>query len=419
MLFNKKGSLDKKFLADILDTFYESTHIPIKYIDAGGKTLMTRGKEHLFCNNFHNFIEERSNCDQTHLYTSQQAYRFGEIYIFFCPIGLTEFSYPIIYEGKFCGALIGGPVTMITPDELMLEEIFNKTNISSDHKEKVEFYLKKVPLISPKRVRYLGNLIEIMAKEITQENHIELKEHHANMLQQSEISETMHSIKCLDKINSQYPYEKEKDMFIKIKNGDIEGAKTILNELLAYIFYHTGSSLEESKIRTLEISSLLSRVAIDGGAELSRIFKMNYQFINKLHKIKNIEELSACLLRVLDRFSENVIKLNDFKNSNKIKYAIQFINSNYMEDLSLQRVSDRIGLSPKYFSSLFKKKTEKSFIEYVNQVRIEESKRLLILTDRTILDIALSVGYEDVSYFSKIFKKITTLSPNQYRKLNS
>ena len=64
---------------------------------------------------------------------------------------------------------------------------------------------------------------------------------------------------------------------------------------------------------------------------------------------------------------------------------------------------------------LFKKSTGSSFKEYLNMVRIEESKRLLSNTDFSIIDIAIAVGFEDQSYFSKVFKKFTGLTPKQFR----
>ena len=71
-----------------------------------------------------------------------------------------------------------------------------------------------------------------------------------------------------------------------------------------------------------------------------------------------------------------------------------------------------VHLNPAYFSSLFKQATGSSFKEYLNMVRNEESKRLLINTDYSIIDIALATGFEDQSYFSKVFKNTPDLRQN-------
>ena len=98
-----------------------------------------------------------------------------------------------------------------------------------------------------------------------------------------------------------------------------------------------------------------------------------------------------------------------------MKKAITFISKNYANSLTLEYVASQVHLNPAYFSSLFKKESGFSFKEYLNMVRIEESKRLLTNTDYTIVDIAIAVGFEDQSYFSKVFKKYTGVTPKQFR----
>ena len=83
--------------------------------------------------------------------------------------------------------------------------------------------------------------------------------------------------------------------------------------------------------------------------------------------------------------------------------------------ITLDETAEHVHLHPSYFSTLFKQSTGSSFKEYLNMVRIEESKRLLANTDFSIIDIAIAAGFEDQSYFSKVFKKYTGITPKQYR----
>ena len=82
---------------------------------------------------------------------------------------------------------------------------------------------------------------------------------------------------------------------------------------------------------------------------------------------------------------------------------------------TLEEVADAVHLHPAYFSSIFKQCNGSSFKEYLNMVRVEESKRLLSNTEYSIIDIAVACGFDDQSYFSKVFKKYTGMSPKQYR----
>lgn len=109
------------------------------------------------------------------------------------------------------------------------------------------------------------------------------------------------------------------------------------------------------------------------------------------------------------------LKNVSLKNMEILKTAIHFITENYAYRITLSDVADEAHLNPAYFSSLFKQSTGISFKEYLNLVRIEESKRLLIKTEFSIIDIAIGIGFEDQSYFSKVFKKYTGVTPKQFR----
>lgn len=100
-----------------------------------------------------------------------------------------------------------------------------------------------------------------------------------------------------------------------------------------------------------------------------------------------------------------------------IRMAKKYINDHFKENLKLETVSKEIGLNPAYFSSVFKKDTGQNFTEYVVSVRIENAKRLLTQTNKDVIDVAYEVGYSDVKYFTKLFKKSTSLTPTEYRKL--
>ncbi|MBR2562605.1 MAG: helix-turn-helix transcriptional regulator, partial [Eubacterium sp.] len=72
-------------------------------------------------------------------------------------------------------------------------------------------------------------------------------------------------------------------------------------------------------------------------------------------------------------------------------------------------------LNPSYLSTLFKQVTGQTFKEYLNHVRIQEAQRLLTHTDYPIMEISIACGFSDQSYFTKVFRKYTGLTPRQYR----
>lgn len=100
----------------------------------------------------------------------------------------------------------------------------------------------------------------------------------------------------------------------------------------------------------------------------------------------------------------------------EIYEALGYIDGHLEQKLSLQSVSGRVGLSPNYFSSLFKKEMDISFVDYVTQKRVERAKEMLMNTDLKTWEVAERTGFVNDSYFSKTFKRITGKQPSFFRK---
>lgn len=109
-------------------------------------------------------------------------------------------------------------------------------------------------------------------------------------------------------------------------------------------------------------------------------------------------------------------QINSFSEDNNV---FDLIGKRYAEsNLSLEIIAEDLRIYKAKISNIIKTRFGLSFRQYLNMIRITEAKRLLIETDRQILDIALSTGYGDVSHFNRIFKQMTGCSPREYRKTN-
>ncbi len=101
-----------------------------------------------------------------------------------------------------------------------------------------------------------------------------------------------------------------------------------------------------------------------------------------------------------------------------IENATTYISSNYKKNIALEDMATMVGLSPSYFSRLFKNTTGFGFKEYLTLVRLKEAQSKLIHTDKSICEIAYECGFNDSNYFSSVFKDLNGLSPIKYRKQN-
>lgn len=99
-----------------------------------------------------------------------------------------------------------------------------------------------------------------------------------------------------------------------------------------------------------------------------------------------------------------------------IQSVLNYIEKNYQNGVTLEEAAAHVHLSPFYLSKLFKKELKVNFVSYVTERKIEKAKELLENTDLPILNIALELNYKEANYFSKVFRKVTGMSPSEYRK---
>lgn len=130
------------------------------------------------------------------------------------------------------------------------------------------------------------------------------------------------------------------------------------------------------------------------------------------------------ILRVLDSLYDPAKIPNDLGGDiiesgyKLIRSAKDYIEKNYMHNITLEDVAKEISISPFYFSRLFKEKQGINFIDYLIELRIEKAKQMLINTDISVKEIAKNVAYSEANSFSRLFKSREGVSPSEYRRIN-
>lgn len=146
--------------------------------------------------------------------------------------------------------------------------------------------------------------------------------------------------------------------------------------------------------------------------------------LKHMHKLGNFEQL-LCLLEILKMLamSDEVSELNERDTSiklflnDKIRMGAiyKYIHANYNETPDVNKVAESVHLSTSAFCRYFKKQTKMTFTEFVNQYKITQAKTLL-LQDKSISEVCYEVGFESLSYFNKLFKKINGENPSVFKK---
>lgn len=118
---------------------------------------------------------------------------------------------------------------------------------------------------------------------------------------------------------------------------------------------------------------------------------------------------------VIWRNSENTVVEKSNKHLDKIKEVLKYIETHYHDPITIEEIACVCGYSPSHFMRFFKNALGTSFIDYLNDYRLSMASRMLMSSDDNILNIATDCGYENLSYFNRIFKRRYGMPPSHYR----
>ncbi|MGL4606600.1 MAG: helix-turn-helix domain-containing protein [Eubacteriaceae bacterium] len=412
-IINSDETLNIPAIQDVLTSFFYSTEVPVTLYDENTISLWSAFPEKKICGYFKQPNADSSLCQNALHFASTWAQRLGEPYIFVCPSGFVNIAIAILNGHQFAGSIIAGPIAMGNIEESTIRDMFTIHQASPEVLYNTTLFIRNMKIFSPTQVGHIAKTLNsaIMSLYPNTEVYEKLnQEYH----EQAEIGEQIFEHKR-ENIPLVYPYEKEQELVRQVKEGDHIGAQITLKFLVNEILLIEGGNIEVIKARILELCTILSRAAVEGGASLQKIFGINLDLITELNKIDSIQILSSWTAKITDHFTKNIFSNIYNGDSYLINQAIEHTRTNYMNKITLQKMSDYLHVSDSYLSKLFKEETGISFTQYLNEIRINRSKDLLQNTKMTIVDIALYVGYEDQSYFTKVFKKITGVTPKKYQ----
>lgn len=144
-------------------------------------------------------------------------------------------------------------------------------------------------------------------------------------------------------------------------------------------------------------------------SQVSKLDSMDYflEFISILHDLANSRNQ-----RLLSTYTAN---RENFENSDKIKAVYEYVQENYNRKITLAEVSELVNMSHVSFNRFMKKRTGKTFVDYVNDVRISNASIRLIEKDVSISEIAFDCGFNNIANFNRVFKKLKQCTPSQYK----
>ncbi|MEF3306132.1 helix-turn-helix domain-containing protein [Paenibacillus sp. GYB003] len=207
--------------------------------------------------------------------------------------------------------------------------------------------------------------------------------------------------------------EQEQEFYVNMREGNGAACGQLLFRMLEQM---RKKEAFRSQFRIFALSAAAKIVKI---AEMAKVDPSRTERLNAM-----LGELEECwtfddYVRFFDRFVPPAAEAVRRKREEKdpvVEFFAHYLESHYAEDLSLDTVADRMNMSSNYLSAYIKEKTGTNFSDHLNGIRIREAKDMLVRTSLSIQEIGEKIGYRNVTSFIRMFKKITGLTPGDYRK---
>jgi AraC-like DNA-binding protein/ligand-binding sensor protein len=360
-------------------------------------------------------------CTQMHIDGITSARNSRGSYIYMCELGFMFWVSPIVANGCFAGALIAGGYLGIEREKSA--EKISRMSGGEISRENAAVLLENISEKRHEDIKALAQSLMFCAEWVSRstENYPEtvkrISEQESNLSHQLRLIKDRHTPKDDSK---GYPLDKERILLAALRRGDGETSRKILNELLEILLASNPDSFQFMRLRAIELVVLLSRSAVpQNAAEDSIMLENNNRFIKRIQETRNIQDLTDLLHVIVERMSGQIFSFQGFRHASALKKAERFIWENYGRKISLQEISRASGLSAPYFSSIFKEEMGENLSSYLNRLRVDKAATLLTESDLSLNEIARLCGFEDQSWFSKIFKRYIGVSPGKYRDQGS
>jgi AraC-like DNA-binding protein len=361
--------------------YREKFGFTVLYADANGRVL-TDGLKPTPC-------ACRSLSDERRLESTEQTLYWGETIInLCCDDGYAMWAAPVMNNDRLSGCLVVQGV------ELENEDPGASANIQKAADALLEWAIRD-NLISTGNVQQSRQRAEM---EKARFYALEQAKHFAS-----------------DDLRSLYLRE-EPELLTAIKQGDKREARGILNRILVSIYSLSGQRMDLLKSCVLELIVMMSRAAVEAGADPSALLGANYRSLSELAAIDDEEDLAEWVRRMLESLIEAIRTNDTFPHSLLLARAIAYMRDHLGENLRRDDVARHAGVSPGHLATVMTERMGRSFTDMLVQMRVDRAKDLLRTTDLSLSSIALECGFYDQSHLNKIFRKATGKSPGEYRR---
>lgn len=204
---------------------------------------------------------------------------------------------------------------------------------------------------------------------------------------------------------------------LAVRSGNSEQIRLAIDDWIQYLNNQPKMTVAQYRWWTEEFHFTIGKWMEElAGKKINDLFKYSLTVPYEKDRSFSLRLLREQLIYILGHLSREIIEHQSTTN-NIMQEIENYIKQHYRE-VSLADISARFHLNREHISRRFKQQFGITIVNYISEIRIEKAKVLLVNPQLKVADIGISVGYEDEKYFSRVFKKLTGLSPKEYRVLH-
>lgn len=359
---------------------------------------------------------DQAACARRHRHALDESERFGGKYVYYCPHGLGFAVSPIMGRGGCEAKLQAGPFLMADTEDYLSVELSGYLTKAPENKEALRAMLMELPQVPPARVTAVSNMLFLAASFVSsaqEVTHLRLQE--AQGLLQGQISAYILQNKQ-EKRLAPYPYDKEQALLLAMAQNRRKDAKRLLNELLGVILIISGMSFSRMKTHINELLVLMSRQAVENGAEPALIQETTHQYYQEIGRIQGFEELCFWLSEVVNHLMTLAFDFGDTRYAAVLRRAISFIRANLAEKITLEQIAGEAYMSPAYFSRVFRQEVGITLQQFILKERLNKAQRLMRARELNLLQVAELSGFRNLSFFNRVIQREYGVSPGALRQ---
>ena len=321
--------------------------------------------------------------------------------------------YGIVNYDEF--KIIIGPTRQTNENSQELRELAFKANVDNDDVDNFINSMKSIvrmPIESILQIlctiNYVLNNEKKSLKDITIHDALQDK---MISKQNNEMIETTNDF------NIHNSYDQERAIMSIVSKGDVAA----LNSWLEFAPAISEGTLAKEQLRQhknifIVSATLVSRAAIRGGMDVNDAFSISDFYIQRCELLYSLNDITNLQYRMILDYTERVSKLRINQNNSKLLIDVaNYIYHHISEPIKTEDIANSLYLSRPYLSKKFKEETNENISDYIIKEKINEAKRLLRYSNKSLTQISSYLGFSSPSHFSRVFKKYTNLIPSEYK----